>query len=99
MRELAVELVVNPNTVVRAYNELEHEGLLRIERGKGTFVADGEPLMRDTERFRRLESMMDRVLVEAYHLKIPPRQVEKAWNGRFQNWRERLAAKEGEGGA
>ena len=34
MREPAVELVVNPNTVVRAYNELEHEGLLRIERGK-----------------------------------------------------------------
>ncbi|MEW5786053.1 MAG: GntR family transcriptional regulator, partial [Bacillota bacterium] len=38
VRELAVALVINPNTVVRAYNELEHEGLLSIEQGRGTFV-------------------------------------------------------------
>ena len=99
VRELAVALVVNPNTVVRAYNELEHEGLLRIERGKGTFVADGKQPLREAERFRRLESLIDRVLVEAYHLKIPPRQVEETWNGRFQSWRERLAAEAGEGEA
>jgi len=39
VRELAAELVVNPRTVLQAYRELEHEGVLYVRRGQGTFVA------------------------------------------------------------
>ena len=41
LRALALELHVNPNTVQRAYDELEREGLVYSERGKGLFVAEG----------------------------------------------------------
>jgi len=44
VRELAVRLAVNPNTVARAYQELEREGWVRTERGRGTFVADRPPV-------------------------------------------------------
>ncbi|OAI51654.1 hypothetical protein AYO44_17010 [Planctomycetaceae bacterium SCGC AG-212-F19] len=39
IRALAVELAVNPNTIIKAYSELEHEGLLTSEQGSGTFIA------------------------------------------------------------
>lgn len=41
VRELASELVVNPRTVLQAYQELEREGLIYVKRGQGTFVAPG----------------------------------------------------------
>jgi GntR family transcriptional regulator len=39
VRALAVELAVNPNTVIKAYSELERQGVLTTEQGSGTFVA------------------------------------------------------------
>ena len=40
IRKLAEDLVMNPNTVVRAYRELEHEGILDLRHGSGAFVSD-----------------------------------------------------------
>jgi GntR family transcriptional regulator len=40
IRKLAEDLVVNPNTVVRAYRELEHEGIVELRRGSGAFIAE-----------------------------------------------------------
>jgi GntR family transcriptional regulator len=40
MRKLAVELVINPNTVIRAYRELEREGIVEIRHGSGAFVSE-----------------------------------------------------------
>lgn len=41
MRPLAEELVINPNTVAKAYRELEHEGVIELRHGAGAFVAAG----------------------------------------------------------
>jgi GntR family transcriptional regulator len=51
IRTLAEELVVSPNTIVKAYTELEHNGLLELRRGSGAFVKAG----------RRTRSIADRV--------------------------------------
>jgi len=52
MRPLAEELVINPNTVAKAYRELEHEGVIELRHGAGAFVT-GHPRGRKvTERFR-----------------------------------------------
>jgi GntR family transcriptional regulator len=40
IRKMAVDLVMNPNTVVRAYRELEHEGIVEIRHGSGAFISD-----------------------------------------------------------
>ncbi len=50
VRGLAVELSVNPNTVARAYNELEIRGLVSTQHGTGTFISDREVALSDTER-------------------------------------------------
>lgn len=68
VRQLSRELVVNPNTVARAYSELEQAGVLHTRQGLGAFVA--EPSVDTTKKSRRerLVAMLDELLTEAVHL-------------------------------
>ena len=68
IRTLAEQLQVTPNTVVKAYRELENEGLVYKRRGAGTFVADTSSPMALKEKRRILEQRADALLVEASHL-------------------------------
>ncbi len=57
VRQLAVDLAINPNTVMRAYRELELGGLLETHQGTGTFISDRKPEKNTAERERQLEQM------------------------------------------
>ena len=75
VRELAGQLLVHPNTVARAYLELERAGLVTKRHGSGTYVSDtGSPLAR-RERLRILSQRADTLLAEAEHLDISLDQV------------------------
>lgn len=77
IRVLAEQLVVNPNTVARAYRELEVAGIVEKRRTAGTFVSDqGSPLAR-RERIRILTERIDALLAEAGQLDIPFADVLK----------------------
>src|SRR5438067_8631482 len=57
VRQLAVDLAINPNTVVRAYRELELGGLLETHQGTGTFIANKKIEKKSAERDRQLSQM------------------------------------------
>src|SRR6478752_5275451 len=57
VRQLAVDLEINPNTVMRAYRELELGGLLETHQGTGTFISDKRPEKKTAERDRQLGQM------------------------------------------
>jgi GntR family transcriptional regulator len=57
VRQLAVDLAINPNTVMRAYRELELGGLLETHQGTGTFISDKKPEKKTAERERKLDQM------------------------------------------
>lgn len=65
VRQLAVDLSVNPNTVIRAYKEMEIEGLLETHQGSGTFVTDRQPKITDMERHRMLDQIITEMLARA----------------------------------
>lgn len=68
IRALAEELIVNPNTIARAYRELEIEGVVEKRRTAGTFISDsGSPIARK-ERLKALKQRIDQVLVEAIQM-------------------------------
>ncbi len=68
VRELSQTLVVNPNTIARAYTELEREGILYTRPGLGVFVAEApQPVSKRARRERLLKSV-DLLLVEAVRL-------------------------------
>ncbi len=58
VRGLAVDLQVNPNTVARAYNELEIRGLVSTQHGTGTFISDKEIALSDTDREQVLSQLV-----------------------------------------
>ena len=64
VRQLAMELRVNPNTVQQAYRELEREGVVYVKRGQGTFVANNSGGME--ERAQLLEGVADRAVRDAF---------------------------------
>src|ERR1043166_6391981 len=43
VKDVVAQLVINPNTVLKAYRDLDHEGLVEARRGQGTFVTDAHP--------------------------------------------------------
>jgi GntR family transcriptional regulator len=72
VRELAVRTRVNRNTVGRAIQSLERDGVVRTRVGQGTFVvSDGAPKIDPAHREKALEEALDRLLVEAHTLGVP----------------------------
>jgi GntR family transcriptional regulator len=77
IRVLAEQLIINPNTVARAYRELEGAGLVEKRRTAGTYVTDqGSPLAR-RERVRILTERIDALLAEAQQMDITVDDVVK----------------------
>ena len=75
VRVLAQELIINPNTVARAYRELGQAGLLELRQGAGSFVSSaGSPLAKK-ERRKRLQARVDGLLAEASQLEFSLEQV------------------------
>jgi GntR family transcriptional regulator len=65
VRQLAVDLSVNPNTVARAYRELEIRGVLTTQQGSGTFISDKTPTLNEAERQRQLDDLVGDFLARA----------------------------------
>jgi GntR family transcriptional regulator len=77
IRTLAEQLLINPNTVARAYRELESAGVVEKRRTAGTYVsAQGSPLAR-RERMKILAERIDALLAEARQMDIPFDDVMK----------------------
>jgi GntR family transcriptional regulator len=70
VRKLASELRINPNTVARAYQNLERDGLIRTVPGGGTYVADNVPGLLKTEKLKRLRPFAMQVAVEGTQLRL-----------------------------
>jgi GntR family transcriptional regulator len=58
IRPLAEELVINVNTVAKAYRELEHEGVIELRHGAGAFVTAGAKGRKGTDKFRAAETLV-----------------------------------------
>src|SRR5512146_1068281 len=65
VRQVAVDLSININTVVRAYKELEIRGVLSTQQGTGTFITDKEVRHDEAERQRRLSQLIGEMLARA----------------------------------
>jgi GntR family transcriptional regulator len=65
VRQLAVDLSINPNTVIRAYREMEIEGVLETQQGSGTFVGNQPPEIDALERRRMLDQILTDLLARA----------------------------------
>jgi len=65
VRQVAVDLSINPNTVIRAYRELEIRGVLETQQGTGTFISQQKPQHDDADRQRRLSQLVGEFVARA----------------------------------
>src|SRR5437764_15436665 len=65
VRQVAVDLAINPNTVVRAYRELEIRGVLETQQGTGTFISHQKVKRDQVERQRRLTQLVSEFTARA----------------------------------
>lgn len=70
VRKLASELRINPNTVARAYQNLERDGIIRTVQGGGCYVNGQAPRLLKPERIRRLKPLATQLAVEAKQLML-----------------------------
>lgn len=68
VREMASMLTVNPNTVSKAYNELEREKVIETIRGRGTFISKNYKPRRDDDKMNLLRQKLKEVIVEAHYM-------------------------------
>src|SRR5215831_1569424 len=71
IRVLAEQLLINPNTVARAYLELERAGLVAKRQGAGTYIDAAGPVLPRREKLKVLTKRVDALLAEAAQLDIP----------------------------
>jgi GntR family transcriptional regulator len=85
VRQLAVDLRVNANTVAKVYLSLEREGVLVTRRGVGTFIADLVPEAAHAgHRERRMAAHIDRFLTDSAALGYSPREAMKELTRRLK---------------
>ena len=78
VRSLAERLVVNANTVVKAYAELVRDGVLESQQGLGFFVAQKRQVYSRAERLRRMRQALDTFVHEAVFLDFTPEEIRLA---------------------
>jgi GntR family transcriptional regulator len=86
VRKLSRQLGVNPNTVARAYQELEREGIIRTTRGIGAFVGKKIPRISQQQRSQLLNRILDYLFTEAYHLQYSKEELRSILMQRLENW-------------
>ncbi|MGX2944378.1 GntR family transcriptional regulator [Enterococcus alishanensis] len=75
VREMAKQLLMNPNTVSKAYKVLEAEQVLIIVKGKGTFVRENSKLPRNEQKIQQLKEQIGDLVVEAKHLQVTSEEL------------------------
>jgi GntR family transcriptional regulator len=85
VRELAMRLAVNQNTVLKVYNELCRQNVLRIERGDGTYVSSSKQTMPAAERRQAVSNVLREAAVLAIQLELPIEQVGELLQKEYEN--------------
>jgi len=94
VRRLAGELVINPNTVARAYALLEREGLVTTKTGSGTFVADPGLRHADTAQINVLTERMDNIIAQGINLGLSPPDITAMMKTRLEQFTAKTRKRE-----
>ncbi len=84
IRDLAAEIIVNPNTVARAYRELEQGGLVLTQKGRGSFVADRARPDVDRDIKVHLGQAMDEAIAEARRFDLDDGAIRELFEDRLR---------------
>lgn len=79
MRKVAEDLVINPNTVAKAYRELEHEGVIELRHGSGAFVSPQYLSSRRAERLRKAQPLVQALVEKLADLQMTTEEMRRVF--------------------
>lgn len=94
VRALAEQLVVNPNTVARAYGDLAREGLIDTQPGRGVFVIQKRKVLAREESRRRLEPLLNTLISEGLAMNFTLEELQAAFAEKLNQWKNQKGAKD-----
>jgi GntR family transcriptional regulator len=77
VRELAAQLAINPNTIGKAYKQLEQEGIITTRPGAGAFIANLDSQLSKAVKRKLIGEELERVVVDAYHMQVDKETLKK----------------------
>jgi GntR family transcriptional regulator len=77
IRSLAVDLKINPNTIAKAYNELEIRGIVLTQVGNGTFISGQKPVPEEDARDRKIREIFARFIQEMESLGVTKKEFKE----------------------
>jgi len=80
VRQLALDLTINPNTVARAYLELEHQGIIYKRQGQGTYVCTQAPGAARRERHKMVAGLLEKAIAEAAALGMTASEIHAIYD-------------------
>lgn len=89
VREMAVQLEINPNTVRKAYSELEILGILDTQQGTGTFVGHQQVEISDAEKHRMLCQICDELVARGHQYNLTLKEIVENLQGRLKDGGEK----------
>jgi GntR family transcriptional regulator len=84
IRDLAAEIIVNPNTVARAYRELEQDGVVSTQKGRGSFITERAPADAERDLRAHLGRIMDETIAEARRFDLDDGAILEIFEGRLR---------------
>ena len=80
VRRLAGQIAINPNTIAKAYRQLEQQGIIVTKAGAGAFVANLDSNLSRSVRKKVISEELERIAVDAYHMQIDSRTLLEWFN-------------------
>ncbi len=80
VRQLAGQIAINPNTIAKAYRQLEQEGIIVTKAGAGAFVANLDSNLSRSVRKKLISEELERTAVEAFHMQIDSQTLLEWFN-------------------
>ena len=87
VRALAEDLVLNPNTVARAYTDLTRDGLIESRSGRGVFIIRKRKVFTREEGRRRLEPLLDALIGEAMAMDFTREELQDLFQKKLNHWK------------
>jgi GntR family transcriptional regulator len=91
VRQMAEELMINPNTVVRAYRELEHEGVIELKHGSGAFIC--ESIVPRTKLMQKAHAVVEQAMDRLESLDLSEDEIRRLIENELGRRRTRSAKK------
>ncbi|MBN2590844.1 MAG: GntR family transcriptional regulator [Sedimentisphaerales bacterium] len=89
VRKLASELVINPNTVAKAYTYLEQAKLIVTKTGSGTYIADKNERSTDIAEVNYLNERIDNIITRAINLGLKPKDISEMYKSRLEKFSDK----------